>query len=485
MTSADTTAQTFWTPGCVQTLTGGNWLRRPADPQAPLAGLGIDSRSTGPRQVFLAVKGDRFDGHDFVTPAIEAGAAMAIVENDIDLSNTQDAGVLLVNNAVEALHKLARGYRDVLRLAGCTVIAVAGSNGKTTTRHLIHAVLSARFKGTQSPKSFNNHLGVPLTLLGAATDDRFIVAEVGTNHPGEIAALGELLQPDAAVVTCIGQEHMEFFGDLRAVAEEEACILRSVSPPERGGKVFIETDAYRWIRDTAAFNPDVELIVYGLGAEGACEQRENLGERQRFSIGGSVHIDLPLIAPHDLNNALGAVAVGRSMGVTDEQIKAALESISPMPGRLQVKRFGAVKVIDDTYNANPDSTLAALAVLSDYPTAPGGRRIAVLGDMLELGASAEESHRELGRSLARLCREGIIQQVALIGPLMAVTAEELAQQPPKDGLSHFTQIDPETPARITGLIRPNDTVLYKGSRGTQMERLIPALKDRFADDPED
>ncbi len=483
MTSADTTAQAFWTPANVQALTGGIWLRKPIDAQTPLYGLGIDSRSIKPGQVFLAVKGEQFDGHDFVDAAIEAGAEMAIVEHDGDVDTKKNVGVVIVKNTVEALHQLARGYRDVLRVAGCTVIAVVGSNGKTTTRHLIHAVLSAKFKGTQSPKSFNNRLGVPLTLLGATPDDRFVVAEVGTNHPGEIAELGKLLQPDAAVITCIGQEHMESFGDLQAVAEEEASILRFVSTPERGGKVFIVTDAYRWVRDMAAFKQGGKPIVYGLGAKGSREQRRCHGDRQQLSISDTVHIALPLISPHDLNNALGAVAVGRSMGVTDEQIKAALEAARPMPGRLQVKQFGPVKVIDDTYNANPDSVSAALDVLNDYPTAPGGRRIVVLGDMLELGATAEGSHRELGRTLARLCREGTLQQVTLIGLLMAIAAEEIADEPPADGLSHFTQIDTDTPAKIAERIRPNDTVLYKGSRGMQVERLIPALKDRFADHP--
>ena len=408
-----TTSHRCWTLSWLQAVTGGRWLNPPAGPDLPLTGLGIDSRTLKPRQVFLAVKGDQFDGHDFIAQAAQAGAAVALVERVEETTANSPPGLLLVDNTVTALHQLARSYRDALRSQGCHVIAVVGSNGKTTTRHLIHAVLSSKFKGTQSPKSFNNHLGVPLTLLGASADDRYVVAEVGTNHPGEIDALGKLLQPDAAVITCIGKEHMEFFGDMQGVAEEEAAITQHL-PPQ--GEVFVETDAYPWVRKTTTFNPNTKTTVYGLGSMGAEEQSQNLGNRQQFAISDTMTIDLPLIAPHDINNALAAIEVGRSMGVSDDLIKDSLEQTRPMPGRLEVKRFGPVTVIDDTYNANPDSTLAALKVLADYPTAQAGRRIVVLADMLELGATAQDAHREIGQALSQMSKSGNLQHITLIGP---------------------------------------------------------------------
>lgn len=537
----DAVNTTCWTPAWVQQVTGGRWLPPPTEPDsarttaakkgaakkgmstflgATLTGLGIDSRTVKPGQVFLAVKGENFDGHDYAGKALQAGAAIAIIEREdvfnpsppggeagrgaeneqhtaqhqnhnhknaktlhqphpkreVSTAEHTPPGVLLVDNTIDALHRLAASYRESLRRSGCTVIAVVGSNGKTTTRHLIHAVLSSRFKGTQSPKSFNNHLGVPLTVLGAAIGDRFVVAEVGTNHPGEIAALGELLRPDAVVVTCIGHEHMEFFGDLRGVAEEEASISRFVSP---GGAMFIESDARQWIDEARSFQHPAEPVTFGLGKDGAEQQHRQLGDRQRFAISESVDIDLPLLAPHDINNALAAVAVGRWMGMDDPAIKKALENVCPMPGRLEVKRFGPVTVIDDTYNANPDSMRAALDVLAGYPVPAGGRRVAVLGDMLELGALTEEAHREVGGTLARMLGDGTVRHVTLVGPLMATAGETINESAAPTSPSYHAGSDDQTIQTIAETLRPGDVVLCKGSRGLRLERLMPIIRDRF------
>ncbi len=465
-----------WTPAWVQSVTQGRWLRPPTDTNLLLTGLGIDSRTLKTGQIFLAVKGDQFDGHHFTQSAINAGAAIAIVEQSDTTLDNSDAGLLLVDNTLGALHQLARSYRNTLRSTGCHVIAVAGSNGKTTTRHLIHAVLSSKLKGTQSPKSFNNHLGVPLTLLGASPDDDFVVAEVGTNHPGEIDALGYLLQPDSAVITCICKEHMEFFDDLLGVAHEEAAITQHLP---QGASVFIESDAYQWVIKTKTFNPNTKIIVYGDDSTQTKKPDQHLGAQQRFAISDTFTINLPLIAPHDLINAQAAVEVGRAMGVSDKQIKSALENISPMPGRLEVKRLGPVTIIDDSYNANPDSTIAALNVLADFPTTPTGRRIAILGDMLELGDITETSHREVGKILSQMSNSGTIQHIILIGSHMASTADELADSHTGDNLTLFTQIDKTTPTDIAALIQPNDIVLIKASRGMQLENLLPALQSRF------
>ncbi|MEZ6193311.1 MAG: UDP-N-acetylmuramoyl-tripeptide--D-alanyl-D-alanine ligase [Phycisphaerales bacterium] len=478
MNQTDTATTTGWTPAWLQHVTGGRWLKPPRDLDTALTGLGIDSRAIKPGQVFLAVKGENFDGHDYANKARQAGAAVAIIEReDAAVCTDTPGGVLLVSNTIDALHRLAASYREALRQSGCTVIAVVGSNGKTTTRHLIHAVLSSSFKGTQSPKSFNNHLGVPLTVLGAATDDRFVVAEVGTNHPGEIAALGKLLQPDAVVVTCIGHEHMEFFGDLQGVAEEEASISRFISPD---GVMFIESEARKWIEKSKSFKYPAEPVIFGFGKDGATQHRQLINGRQRFAISDSTDIDLPLLAPHDINNALAAVAVGRWMGMDDPAIKYALENVRPMPGRLEVKPFGPVTVIDDTYNANPDSMRAALDVLATYPVAPGGRRVAVLADMLELGALTEQAHREVGSALARMLIDGIIQHVSLVGPLMATAAKAIQQTTATDRMTHEPDPADQTIQSIAVSIRPGDVVLCKGSRGLRLERLMPIIRDRFA-----
>ena len=482
MSEPSTTRDTCWTPAWVQSITGGRWLGPAATADAALCGLGIDSRTIGPGQVFLAVKGENFDGHAFVESAINAGATMAIIDREDDATWSKTPGpppgLLLVDNTVEALHRLACAYRVWLREAGCTVIAVVGSNGKTTTRHLIHTVLSSRFKGTQSPKSFNNHLGVPLTILGTARDDRFLVAEVGTNHPGEINALCALLQPDAAVITSIGHEHMEFFGDLQGVTEEEASITRHLP---RDGMLFVESDANAWVRNANSFRPPTQQAVYGYGEQATREQRQSLGDRQRFAISDTTSIDLPLLATHDISNALGAVQVGRWMGIDDGSIKAALEKARPMPGRLVVKRFGAVTVIDDTYNANPDSVRAALDVLADYPADASARRVAVLGDMLELGDISPEAHREVGKSLVRMSQADKVQQVSLIGPLMTGAADVIEENGSTPSMTYYTQADSGTLDAVADSLQPGDVVLCKGSQGLLLERLIPKIEARFTE----
>ncbi len=466
----------IWTPAWIQDVTHGRWLTPPTDPEQLLMGLGIDSRTIKPGRAFLAVKGDQFDGHQFINKAIDAGASIIIAEKYDGESSRQDAGLLLVDNTVAALQQLAIAYRKELRASGCHIIAVVGSNGKTTTRHLIHAVLSSALKGTQSPKSFNNHLGVPLTLLGASLDDDFLVAEVGTNHPGEIDALGELLQPDSAVITCIGKEHMEFFGDLNGVANEEAAITRHL--PDRG-PVFIESDAYQWVRKAPSFNPKTNITVYGGdGNEATPDQLKQA--RQSLIVGGAT-IRLPLIAPHDRLNAMAAVVVGRAMRVPVSKIKSALEVVSPMPGRLEVKRFGHVTLIDDSYNANPDSARAALHVLADYAPGTSGRRMVILGDMLELGDIAESSHREVGQTLNKLFTSGILHRAVLLGPLMAWTHDELCRAGHVDHVTYHPEMSESNHANIVDLIRPNDVVLLKGSRGMQLEILLPAIDGRFTD----
>jgi len=474
MNSPATTAN-FWTPNWLQHITGGRWLHEPTDPEQPLTGLGIDSRTLKPGQVFLAVNGDQFDGHDYVEKALKTGAAIAIIEKNTAPEYT-GGGVLHVDNTIDALQKLARAYRTSLKQAGCHIIAIVGSNGKTTTRHLIHAVLSSRLQGTQSPKSFNNHLGVPLTILGASLGDDFLVAEVGTNHPGEIDALGEILKPDAAVITCIGKEHMAFFKDLHGVANEEAAITQHL--PDQGS-VFIEADAYCWVRNSPSFNAKTRVTVYADKDKNKPPDTIQHG-RQRLDIDDTT-IDLPLIAPHDRLNALAAVRVGQAMGVPMDKIKSALENVAPMPGRLEVKQLGQVTLIDDSYNANPDSTLAALDVLAHYTPTPGGRRIAVLADMLELGDIAESSHREVGQALAKLFDTNKIQRAVLIGPDMSLTRDELIHKSHVDNVTHYQEADGSTFDRIADLIQPNDVVLLKGSRGMQLERFLPILQARFTD----
>ena len=480
MSSTDTVHMPCWTPAWLQQVTNGRWLIAPEDSQIKLNGLGIDSRTLRPGQVFLAIKGEKFDGHRFIESAFKQGAAVAIIDQpDAAEACKPPSAILMVQDAIAALQSLASDYRTRLRDAGCTVIAVVGSNGKTTTRNLIHAVLASTLAGTQSPKSFNNHIGVPLTLLGASLEDDYLVAEVGTNHPGEINALGELLKPDSAVITCIGHEHMEFFGDLQGVAEEEASITRHLPA---NGQLFVEHDAISCLKQTESYKPIGQPVIFGPGKQNARDRRQLVGDCQRFSICDSISIDLPLLATHDVSNALAAVAVGRWMGIEDTAIKAALEQVKPMPGRLVVSRFADVTVIDDTYNANPDSMEAALNVLAELSAHVSARRVAVLGDMLELGERTHDAHRQVGRQLLEMAKAGNLHHIALVGPSMAIAYQTINQADTALSASHHAEYDESSLEAIAQAVQSGDIVLCKASRGLQLERLLPMIKHRIQQD---
>ena len=459
---------TFWTPESIFLLTGGRWLVEPKDLGESINGIGIDTRTIQPGQAFLAIVGEHFDGHDFVDKAVAAGARLIIIEREFITPVQGSVGVLLVDDARRALARLAIAYRDLLAGVGCRVVAVVGSNGKTTTRHLTHAVLSTQYQGTQSPKSFNNDIGVPLTVLGASLGDEFLVAEVGTNHPGEIDSLGRLLRPDMVVLTSIGREHMAFFHDLHGVAKEEASIFAHLAA---GGRVFIQKQALEWVRRTPMAVQPKGPIQFGFDPDVPGEAPDHHGAYQSFCLTDGTRIDLPLVAPHDVSNAMGAAAVGLAMGVEPKRVKTALESVRPMPGRLEVMQYGQVTLINDTYNANPDSMDAALKVLMGFPVADGGRRVVILGDMLELGDLSEQAHLDVGEWLLQQVNSGEIGHVVLVGGLMRAAAKLL-----DDKADHYKAIGDDTLDRIAGCVRAGDVVLCKGSRSLAMERLLPVIK---------
>lgn len=422
----------FWRFDNLERITGGEWIIEPEDYAAAATGLSHDTRTLAPGQVYLAVKGDNHDGHRFVGSALEAGAACAIVSDEAAVG---PGPVLLVDNTVAALQELASAYRDELAKGGCKVIAVCGSNGKTTTRQLIHHVLTrCGLRGTQSPRSFNNHLGVPLTLLAADPDHDFVACEIGTNHPGEIAALGDIAWPDAAIITSIGREHLEFFRTVEGVAQEEASILPFVRPK---GYVTLPADAAALI---APYYDVQEGVVVLPVAPRNLEQ--------------DVPEDFSLLGEHNRMNASLVVSLCRWLELRVDAVHDALRCAPAVPGRLQRIEMGRhVTLIDDSYNANPDSMRAALEVLAKSP----GRKVAVLGDMLELGEAGPAAHGEI----AEYARQ-VADAVILIGVGFGA--------PPWSD---------NTAGQVVQSLGPGDTVLLKASRGTKLERLIPAIRKRF------
>jgi UDP-N-acetylmuramoyl-tripeptide--D-alanyl-D-alanine ligase len=481
---------TFWTPDNLKIATGGSWLAR-GDPRAgapALAGLSTDSRAVRRNQVFLALRGDRFDGHAFVTDAVRAGAGMVIVDDPAAFKPDRldrPVPAICVADTAKALLKLASVYRR--QLDTTRVIAVAGSNGKTTTTSLVASVLSSRLRGTAPRGSFNNAIGVPLTILSASTADQFLLCEVGTNAPGEIAALAEVIEPDVAVLTSIGREHLEGLGSIEGVAREEGSLLAYLRP---GGLAVVTGDTPLLGEFLA---PVPHLVTFGRSPSADLRLTEFVHEAptpggipsgSKFSVNDRWTYRTRLLGEHNALNALAAIAVGRRLGVTDDEIARALAEAKAPPMRLERSTIGPVEVLNDAYNANPDSMAAALRAFLELG-APARRRVAVLGDMLELGLHAADAHRQVGRLLRS--NPGV-DAVVLVGHLMLHAAEALhdpgtAGGPGKPWADErvlcVSDLDDAQAAAAARFVRPGDFVLLKGSRGRRLERMFPALRARF------
>ncbi|MEM6458480.1 MAG: Mur ligase family protein [Planctomycetota bacterium] len=450
----------FWALQNLRRLTGGRWLTEPDDPAATAAGLSHDTRTLRPGQAYLAVRGANHDGHDFIDAAFDAGASVAVVDREVEAARP----TLRVDDTVASLQALASAYRDVLADGGCRVVSVSGSNGKTTTRHLIHHVLTAcGVGGTQSPRSFNNHLGVPLTLLAADPADRFVACEVGTNRPGEIAALSAIVRPDVAVITSLGEEHLEGFGDLAGVVREEAEVIRFVRP---GGT----------------------LIVTSLGGRLAlAAQPPAKGVRKVvLSRADVVPAGFPLPGEHNRMNAAVALAVAEEFGVNPAAARKTLLTATSPQGRSESLSFGSIVVLNDAYNANPTSMRHALDTARRLAAARRTRRVLVLGDMFELGAVSADRHRAIAEAAAAELRPGDPTRViVLIGQAFAEAAAASDHTVYREKSRDEDQVHvvgpwhDALPGVVAGLLREGDTVLLKGSRGMRLERLLPAIEKRF------
>ncbi len=503
----------FWIPRQFAAITRGRWLSSSSS-DVILAGVSIDTRTLQPGQAFFAIKGDTHDGHDHVAQAIEKGAAIVVVSKSeisnlkseisnliseipnpkSEIRNPKSLPILLVPDTVLALQQLARVWRDILKQRGVKVIAVTGSSGKTTTRNLIHTALSATLRGTQSPKSFNNHLGVPLTILAAPASDDFVVAEVGTNHRGEIAHLASILRPDIAVITNIGHAHIGHFGSQDAIAEEKSSLLKFLQP----GGVAVVNGSQPWTRDwLGLLPPATRMVTFGAvmkrdsdGSPGCDLTARDLSTDAaglHFSVASTRHeplrIDLPMLGAHNAENALAAVAVARELGVADDAVARALALTKGVEMRMELVRVGGqvgITVINDAYNANPDSMAAAIATLVSLPAA---RRVAILADMLELGEASAQEHRKLGQLLAQFLRGGEprVGLVVLVGEAMGSAVGELSTPASGDRVVYVPRFGDDLPSRVATMLHAGDLVLLKGSRGLRLERLLPAMKSRFAE----
>ncbi len=436
-------------------------------------GVSTDSRTTGVEEVFFALQGPRFDGHDYVTAALERGATAAVVASARAITVAERAGAALrgralirVDDPTAALGRLAAYYRGLL---SATIIGVVGSNGKTTTKAMIHHILAGQWAGRCSPQSFNNAIGVPLTLLAGEAKDEYLVVEMGTNAPGEIAALAQLVRPDLVVLTGLAEEHLEGLGDLAGVAAEECAVLQFVEP---GGFAALNIDSPLLREHWPAGDLAVATFGWHADADLRLTAVRCAGPRLHFTLNGRFKYELPLAGVHNAVNAAGAITVARRMGLDHEAIAARLASFTPLPMRNEVQEFQGVTVINDAYNANPQSAAAAFDVLASWPA--HGRRMVVFGEMRELGAQSAVLHRQVA---SRLAGHGF-DRVYLIG----AAAELMSAALGGSGLFSSPAVScTDVDACLENLaaeLREGDVVLLKASRAVGLERLVAALRQR-------
>ncbi len=440
------------------------------DPDLPAAGVAIDSRAVRPGELFLALPGERYDGHNFAAAALDNGAAGVILSRPVEAVENREGefSLIRVGDPLRALAGLARGYRA---LFDPLTVAVTGSNGKTTTKNLTGLFLERDRPTLTAPASYNNLVGVSLTILGLCAAHRAAVFELGTNCPGEIGELARLCRPRLAVIINIGPAHLAGFGSLEGIAEEKAAVLDEL---EGERAAFLNTDDPR----TAALAGRAPGEVIGFGFRPPARVRPVALRYRPGSVSfratlrsGEVPIEAPLPGPHNVSNLLAALAVGDYLGVDPGAMRRAARRAVLPPGRMERFSLGGVEIVNDAYNANPASMAAALEAWRGMECA--GRRIFVSGDMLELGEFAESAHRRWGE---RLARSGV-DLLIFLGPLSRAAARSARAA----GGTARVETAPNCRRAaeiLAGIVRLGDSVLLKGSRKMGLEEIVEILRSR-------
>ena len=434
--------------------------------------VSIDSREPQTDKIFFAIRGERFDGHSFINKVIHDGASAIVVDRDIaitPLMKDKEIVVYKVNDSIEALGKLAKYYRSKM-IGAVQVIAVTGSNGKTTVREMIHHTLCSKYKSSQSPRNFNNAIGVPLSILSVEHEQDFAVIELGTNAPGEIHYLSLIAQPDIAVITSVGPSHLEGLKSIDGVCAEKSSI---VSGLKKGGTVICCSSAPDAI--TRLQHSSFKIVTFGLNRDSdvhAVNIQTGSDGNVSFDTNDRCRITLPIPGKHNVSNALAALAVCRKMDITTELFAKTIKSFNAVGGRLNIQKYGDMTVIDDSYNANPSSMAAALDVMDDLSAK---RRIFCCGDMGELGTQSEEHHRKLGDAIAMSKTDILITAGEL--------SRETANAAVSSGLSSndvFSFDDSNLAAeKMIEIAAAGDIVLVKGSRMMKMENIVKCIKEKY------
>jgi UDP-N-acetylmuramoyl-tripeptide--D-alanyl-D-alanine ligase len=426
-------------------------------------GVSTDTRIIKPGNMFIALIGENFDAHDFLVRAADGGAAGVIISKQ-DVYIPDKLTVIVVSDTLVALQDLARFHRRQFTIP---VIAITGSNGKTTTKDMTAAVLASRFKVLKTEANYNNDIGLPLTLLNLTKEHQAAVVELGMRGLGEIKRLAGVALPTAAVITNVGETHVELLGSVESIATAKGELVEALGPD---GLAVLNNDIplVKAMRTKTA----ARAVFYGLAA-GSDIRAENLGGDNKettfdcIAPNGAFKVELPAVGRHNIYNALAAIAVGLELGLDSAEVCAGLKQFVPSAMRLHIVQIGDYTIINDAYNASPLSMSAAIETMD---TVARGRKVVVLGDMLELGEMAVEAHRRIGRQLAQ---EGV-QVVITVGELAAHIASAALQ----DGVDVTVacRSHEEAQEALRKLIRRGDTILIKGSRGMKMEKMLEMFK---------
>jgi len=445
----------------VLTATGGRLTSRGDVPEVAFAGVSIDSRTIGEQELFVAIRGPRFDGHDFVKAAAVRGASAAVVQRTVEVPLPQ----VVVGDTTAALGALAH---DMRRRFSIPVVGITGSVGKTTTKDMAAALLARRGPVLKTEGNLNNQWGLPLTLLRLRETHEAAVLEMGMSTPGESQALSQIAEPDVAVITRVAPVHLEFFESVDAVAAAKAEILEGLRP---GGTAVLNGDDPRlkaigeaWNRKVVWFGRDRRFDVSYDRWRGTV-----FGMRFDMRLGGrTVEVALPLAGPHFAANFVAAAAAAHVLGVDVDAMVEGAAGMAAARHRGEVRRLaGGVTLIDDCYNSSPEALDASLVTLT---LAPARRRVAILGDMLELGDEAAARHRQSGMDLA-----GRVDALFAVGPLakeLVVGARDAGL--PAEAVAHFDDAAAAA-AAIPQLVKPGDAVLVKASRGLGLEVVVETL----------
>ena len=437
-----------------------------AHADAVITAVSTDSRTVKPGDCFFAIEGDNFDGHDFLDQAVEKGARCVITQKSFQ---SQKAAVLRVDDTIRALGDLGRWYR---RQIPAKVIAVTGSAGKTTTRQLVFGALKERFKCHQSPKSFNNNIGLPLTILAAEPEHEFLIVEIGSNAPGEISYLTQIAQPDIALVTNIYPAHLAGFGCIENIVKEKASIGEGLAPKA----VLLINGDFKELVDHCR---DLGVSYATFGKSPNCDitgsDFVSHGMFGQLSVDGKT-VDVPLAGSASLENTLAAWAACKYAGLSVDDFARAVKTCAAVDMRLEISKVGPLTVINDCYNANPASMKNAVDCLIQIARAGPGRAVFICGQMAELGKKSQQHHDRLGRLIA----SAGVDVLLTAGPFARTTAH--AAQEKADGEFECFEFDDTNGLcnNLVDIIRRGDIILIKGSRSARLEKAVEKLQELFS-----